>query len=217
MPTSTPTTTTYALLGLLALRPWTGYELTQQARRSLRFAWSRSEANLYSEQQRLVRLGWASVTKESRGRRTRNRYEITKKGRNALRAWLRTEPETPTLAIEGIIRIFFADQGDVEDLARSIRKTGDLAGAAISDMCDFVEDYLETGGPFPERLHLISLAADLVTDLLSRIESFTHEVSKEVDGWERTQGHGLTPAARKRLLAILARGGRTPTRETLKR
>ena len=29
---TTPSTATYALLGLLAVQSWTGYELTQQAR-----------------------------------------------------------------------------------------------------------------------------------------------------------------------------------------
>jgi DNA-binding PadR family transcriptional regulator len=209
MTTPTPTTTTYALLALLALRPWTGYELTRQARRSLHYAWPRSEANLYSEQKQLVRLGWATVTKEARGRRTRNRYEITAKGRRALRAWMRTEPDTPRLEIEGIVRMFFADQGDVEDLAQAIRTTGALAGDAIAEVCGLVEDYFETGGPFPERLHVIAMAADLVTDLLSRIETFAQEAVDEVERWKTTKGQGMTPAARARLQAILARGGRT--------
>ena len=69
-----PTTTTYALLGLLAVKSWTGYELTQQARRSLRYAWPSSEANLYREQQRLVRMGWATVEAEAVGDRTRCRH-----------------------------------------------------------------------------------------------------------------------------------------------
>ena len=35
------TTTSYAILGLLSLRPHSAYELTNQARRSLRFIWQR--------------------------------------------------------------------------------------------------------------------------------------------------------------------------------
>jgi DNA-binding PadR family transcriptional regulator len=209
MPTPTPTTTTYALLALLALRPWTGYELTRQARRSLHYAWPRSEAHIYGEQKQLVRLGWATVTKEQRGRRTRNRYEITPQGRRALREWMRSPPDTPRLEIEGIIRMFFGDQGSVDDLAQAIRTTGALARESIDEMCDFVEDYFETGGPFPERLHLIALAADLVTDLLARIEAFSREAAAEVERWETTRGKGLTPSARRRFRAILSRGNRT--------
>ena len=39
----------------------TGYELTQQVRRSLRFVWPSSEGHLYREQKRLLELGWATV------------------------------------------------------------------------------------------------------------------------------------------------------------
>jgi PadR family transcriptional regulator AphA len=199
-------TTTYALLALLGIRPWTGYELTQQLRRSLHFAWPRSEANLYSEQKQLVRLGWATLTKESVGKRTRNRYSITPAGRRALRAWMRTEPDTPHIEVEGIVRMFFADQGSVEDLAQSIRATGERAGDAVLELCDIVEDYFVTGGPFPERLHAIALAADLVTDLLATIESYTRDAADQIDQWETTKGLGLTPDARRRFEAILARG-----------
>ena len=51
------TTTSYAILGLLNIKPWSGYELTQQAQRSLRYVWPKSESHLYAEPKRLVR--WA--------------------------------------------------------------------------------------------------------------------------------------------------------------
>jgi DNA-binding PadR family transcriptional regulator len=208
MPDRRPGTTTYALLALLAIQPWTGYELTQQLRRSLHYAWPRSEANLYNEQKQLVRLGWATVTEEAVGRRTRNRYRITPTGRRALRTWMRTEPDVPHLEVEGIVRMFFADQGSVDDLVQAIRHTGDRAGDAVLELAAFVEDYFATGGPFPDRLHAIALAADLLTDLLDRIESYAAEAATEVAGWETTAGAGLTPGARRRFEAVLARGAR---------
>ena len=76
--------TTFGLLGLLAVRSWTGYELTQQLQRSLRYVWSASEGHLYRQQSHLVDLGWASVEDEPAGERTRKRYSITPEGREAL-------------------------------------------------------------------------------------------------------------------------------------
>jgi DNA-binding PadR family transcriptional regulator len=204
----TPSTTTYALLALLAIRPWTGYELTRQLRRSLHYAWPRSEANLYNEQKQLVRLGWATVTKEPVGKRTRNRYEITPVGRRALRAWMRTQPDVPHLEVEGVVRMFFADQGSVEDLVNSIRTTGERAGDAVLELCEIVEEYFATGGPFPHRLHIIALAADLVTDLLDRIETYAADAAAEVVHWDTTKELGLTADAQRRFEAILARGER---------
>lgn len=208
MATRSPSTTTYALLALLAIRPWTGYELTQQLRRSLHYAWQRSEANVYSEQKRLVRLGWAAVTKEPRGKRTRNRYEITPAGREALEGWMRTPPDAPHLEVEGIVRMFFADQGSVEDLLRSIRVTGTGAGDAVLELAEIVEEYFVNGGPFPERLHAVALAADLITDLLDRIESFAREAAAEVADWDTTADRGMDEQARRRLAAILERAER---------
>jgi DNA-binding PadR family transcriptional regulator len=203
-----PSTATFALLGLLAMRPWTGYELTRQLRRSLHYAWPRSEANLYAEQKQLVGLGWARVTKEPVGRRTRNRYEITPAGRRALRAWMRTVPDAPRLEVEGIVRMFFADRGSVEDLTQAIRSTGERAGDAVLELCEIVQDYFVTGGPFPRRLHAIALAADLVTDLLARIESYSRHAAAEVVRWDTTRDRGLTMDARKRFQEILGRGER---------
>ena len=53
------TTTSYAILGLLNIKPWSAYELTQQAQRSLRYLWPKSESHLYAEPKRLVRMGFA--------------------------------------------------------------------------------------------------------------------------------------------------------------
>ena len=78
MTTTSPAT--YGLLGLLATRSWTGYELTAQVRRSLAFVWPTSEGHLYREQKVLVARGWAAVVDEPAGRRSRKRYTITDAG-----------------------------------------------------------------------------------------------------------------------------------------
>lgn len=198
-----PSTSTYSLLGLLAVKSWTGYELTHQARRSLRFAWPSSEAHLYREQKRLVALGWASVQKEKIGRRSRNRYSITDEGREALQIWLRSDPASPRLEIEGILRAFFADQGQPQDLARSLRHTSTSAKEMVDELTSYAADYLETGGPFPERLHVIAVAAGLLHNLLASIEEYCRDAALEVDSWGTAQGLGMTDATRKRLEKML--------------
>jgi PadR family transcriptional regulator AphA len=63
----------------LAVRPWSGYELTQQATPSLRFAWPKSERLLYSEPKKLVEHGMASAHHESVGERSRTSPRSPKK------------------------------------------------------------------------------------------------------------------------------------------
>ena len=187
---------TYGLLGMLATRPMTGYELTQQVRRSLRFIWPTSEGHLYREQKKLVALGWATVT---------------------------TEPEEPHLQVEGVLRAFYADSGSPAALAASMRSTAASAGAMLAELHGFVDDYLGDGGPLdmlegrtgsqsfrgremhPERLHSVALALDVTTALLGVVEEFFARTADEVDDWASTTDPELTPATRARLERIRSR------------
>lgn len=214
---------TYGLLGMLATRSWTGYELTQQVRRSLRFVWPTSEGHLYREQKRLVALGWATVTEEPAGRRTRKRYTITTAGRRALQAWLATEPEEPHLQVEGVLRSFYADSAGSEQLAASMRITASSAREMLAELYGFVAEYLSPGGPLemlegvspqgefhgrpmqPERLHSVALALDITTRLLETIAEFFTTTAVEVADWPGPADKSLTPATRQRLERIHAR------------
>jgi PadR family transcriptional regulator AphA len=221
-----PTPTTYGLLGMLAVRSWTGYELTVQVRRSLRFVWPASDGHLYREQHRLVKLGWATMTEETAGRRSRKRYTITDAGLGALSDWLATEPDEPHFQIEGVLRTFFGDRGGTEQLLGSMRATATKARGMLEEMYGFVEEYVEDGGPlimleegigddprlefhgrpmYPERLHSVALAIDVTTQLLETLDRFFTEASEEVAGWPGPTDPSLTPATRLRLERILAR------------
>ena len=69
----TLTTTSYAILGLLAVKPWTTHELVQQVDRSLRRIWPRATSKLYEEPKKLVAHGYARATEDPVGRRRRTR------------------------------------------------------------------------------------------------------------------------------------------------
>jgi PadR family transcriptional regulator AphA len=189
-PKSAPrlTTTSYALLGLLAVRPWTAYELTQQMRRSMHYVWPKSESLLYTEPKKLVDAGLAAVTRQRRGDRTRAHYEITDAGRDALAAWLDTEPATPLFEIETMLRVTFADQGTPEQLVRALRSLEAWAGAELAAARPQLENYLDAGGPFPERLHLIALAAGFYGELFDLLRRFSRDAAGIVAGWEGTAG-----------------------------
>ena len=217
----------YGVLGLLAVRSWTGYELTQQVRRSLAFVWPTSEGHLYREQKGLVARGWASVVDEPSGRRTRKRYAITHAGRTALADWLATAPGPPQMHVEAVLRAFYADQGEVADLLASLRATAQDAADQLDQLSSFVDEYLAEGGPldqleadaggpqgrlefrgrpvFPERLPAVALALDASTRLLQSVELFCLETTAEVEGWTATHGPSLAPDTRSRLEAIRAR------------
>ena len=152
-----PTTTSYAILGLLAIGEWTTYELAQQMRRSLRNFWPRAERRIYDEPKLLVAHGWAHARTEYTGRRPRTVYRITPKGRAALRAWLAQPGGAPSLEFEALLKVFLADQADKQALLANLRAIQAWAEDEHRQGIELVRDYLETGGPFPDRLHLIAL------------------------------------------------------------
>lgn len=229
-------TTTYGLLGMLAVRSWTGYELTQQMRRSLRFVWSSSEGHLYREQKNLVDLGWAVVDEEQTGARTRKRYTITDAGVAALHEWLTSTPQEPHFEIEGLVRLFHGSHGSVADLAAAMDGTADAAREMLDEMLGFVDEYLAEGGPlwmlehglaiasasdgtppieyagrpmFPSRLHVVALVVEATTALLASVEQFARTTAHEVRGWASTTDPAATPATRARLEAIRQRHRRS--------
>src|SRR3954453_20784534 len=89
-------TTAYALLGLLALRPWTTYELAQQVRTSLHRFWPRAERKLYDDPKRLAAGGLAKAPEEYTGKRKPTVYSIDARGRRELNPWLGTPSREPS-------------------------------------------------------------------------------------------------------------------------
>ena len=116
------TTTSHAILGLLARRDCTTYELAQQMRRKLHHVWPRAERKLYEEPRRLVEAGYATSVKDMIGRRARTIYSITAAGRDALKEWLRSPIDVPSFEFEGMVRVLFSDQADVSSLRETLQR-----------------------------------------------------------------------------------------------
>lgn len=197
---STPSTTAHAILGLLAIRSWTAYELTQQMRRALRWAWPRSEASLYAEIKRLVPEGLAVAIEEEVGGRSRTRYEITDAGRAAVESWLATHPQTPhQVQFETLLRVFLADLSTEEELRQTIADARRQAVVMIQEAIPILEDY-STDPPFPERAHLNVLFIHFFAGFLEHLLAWCDETEAEMDTWGgTTTAVGFTPGTRRML------------------
>src|SRR5689334_20936508 len=119
------TSTSYAILGLLAVQPWTTYELAQQMHRALGKFWPRAESKLYEEPKKLVARGLAVASKESTGKRPRTVYSITAQGRRALADWVPTPGAGPVLEFESLIKVFYAEHGTKADLLATLARLRD--------------------------------------------------------------------------------------------
>lgn len=96
---------THALLGLLAVEPRTGYELTRAFEEDLgRYAWQAGHTAVYPELGRLAERGLIEVSAEgARGSRT---YAVTDAGRTELRGWLMDEAPRGKVRNEHVLRMF---------------------------------------------------------------------------------------------------------------
>jgi DNA-binding PadR family transcriptional regulator len=193
------TTSSYAVLGLLALRPWSAYDLARQAERSLRFAWPKSERHLYSEPKKLVALGYATVQTEPSGpRRTRSVYSITDAGRDALADWVTTTPSPPVFEAEAMVRLLFAEHGAVADLDAALEQLTTDTQALHAWSLGIVTGYL-TGEdlPFPDRAHLSVLLATFELELFTLVERWAQFARAEISAWPSTRDLGMTPRTRE--------------------
>jgi PadR family transcriptional regulator, regulatory protein AphA len=210
VPTAPPLPmTAYAILGMLALREWSAYELTQQLRRSLDYCWPTAESVWYSEPKRLVRLGLATAKQEptATGRRTRTVYAITSQGRQLLAAWLASPAGPPRLQVETMLRLLYADQGSKQDLLEAVRSMRGWALAQASAGLPQIRGYLEDedAAPFPHRLHIIALFARFHASLLEQMVIWADQAETEISAWPGTADLGMTPQTRAALENLRAR------------
>jgi PadR family transcriptional regulator, regulatory protein AphA len=184
------TTTGYAVLGLLAVRPWTTYELAKQVQRSLGWFWPRAERKLYDVPPDLVTRGLATVTEGHTGRRARSVYRITTAGRRALRTWLGLPSQPPTLEFEAMVKLFFADSGSLEQLHGTLESVAQDAEARRLELLAMVEATDDTTAEFGQRLHINALALRFHVDYEALLGRWAEWARSESASWPSVDDPG---------------------------
>lgn len=114
-----PHRTSYAILGLLAQGPKSGYEIKREVETTISHFWKESFGHIYPTLSRLVAEGLAAPAEDvAGGRADRRRYAITPAGLTALRAWVAAPVEPAVTRNELALKIFF---GQHVALAVSLR------------------------------------------------------------------------------------------------
>ena len=184
------TTTSFAILGLLAVRSWTTYELTKQVQRSLHWFWPRAERKLYDEPKRLAAAGLARAVEEHTGRRRGTRYTITARGRRELASWLGLPPAPRSSEFEGMVKVFFADCGDLAQLRATLEQIAAEARARIDVLESMTGDDLAGRSQFPQRLHLAALTLSFQHEQERATLHWAHWALTQTDQWASTTDPG---------------------------
>ena len=98
----------YAILGMLSLRPMSGYDIRKTVQESIRFFWSESYGQIYPA---LKRLEAQKLVERARGaqkgRAGRQVYALTRTGRRELQEWLTRKPQMQPFRNELLLKLFF--------------------------------------------------------------------------------------------------------------
>lgn len=113
----------YALLGLLARAPYSGYDLIQRMEKPIGFFWHARRSQIYPELARLEAADFVTHTVVvQHDRPDKKVYEITEAGRAALREWvvapLQPAPDRDELMLK-TYSIWLADPEQAIDLYRA--------------------------------------------------------------------------------------------------
>jgi PadR family transcriptional regulator AphA len=137
--------TAKVILGMLAARPRSGYEIKQLVDSSARFFWAASYGQIYPELKRLEDAKLISGTDASQGARQRTVFKLTEKGRRAAKEWIDGEPQVFELRDEGLLELFFA--GSIDPLrAPEIARERAAQAAATAAVLSRLEEEIEGKG-----------------------------------------------------------------------
>ena len=120
----------HALLGALADRPRTGYELMKHFEQSLGYAWPASHSQMYPELARLRDDGLIEQT--GSGARNSKTYALTDSGLDEIRRWLETPPER-RVRNDAALRTFFLWLLEPDEAAHQLERERDYSMAMLAE------------------------------------------------------------------------------------
>ena len=185
------TVTGYAILGVLAVKPRTAYELATEMRHCFEFYWPRADARVYADAKNLVQHGFASERKTYVGRRPRTTFAITAKGRRALRRWLASPSRSPGLEFEGLIKVYLARFGTREELLATLDQVVADAAYMLDVSINVRQVYLEGCAPFQdEYVHIWFMVYDFLTSYFRMVHDWATRSRALVSGWDDLEPEG---------------------------
>ena len=177
-------TTAYTVLGLLALRDWTTYELATQMERGVSRMWSAAPSMVYEEPKHLVAHGYAEVRRARTGRRPKAVYSITPAGRRALAEWLQQPGAPPALQCEALLKVLFSDQGSTEDLLATLQSVEAWAEDAVTAARlrggSYEEDDYIEGVSLESRASIVALTLPFLSDFYQLVADWSAWATSQV-------------------------------------
>lgn len=178
------TTTSYAVLAQVAVRPWSTYELARQRVRYFRYVWPRAESAIYREAKRLDSMGLIEGKKEYTGRRARTVYTITREGEEALREWMGSPVSPYSMDFEAILRLFIAPIGTKDDIVGTLAQVRADTREMLRFAGEVKQEFIEGINPTQDQAYLRALPVDFFVSLLNTVDAWAERTLAEIEGWD---------------------------------
>ena len=186
------TTTSYAVLAQVAVRPWSTYELAQQRVRYFRYVWPSAESAIYREAKRLASMGLIEGTKEYTGKRARTVYSITEAGKEALTAWLGTPVSPFSMVFEAMLRVFVAPLGTKDELTGTLKQVQADAQDMLRFGGEVKQEFIDGINVTQDQVYIRAIAVDFFVSHLNTVAAWAERTLAEIETWD-----DLTPTEEK--------------------
>jgi DNA-binding PadR family transcriptional regulator len=177
------------ILGMLAARPRSGYEIKQLVDSTARFFWAASYGQIYPELKKLEKEGLITGDDSSQGGRQRTTFSITAEGKRAARRWISSPQEVLESRDEGLLKLFFAgsiDEARTPEIARQRAQASRTKAAQLRVIAEEVETAGQPEGPEVEpdagSLMVLRYGIEASEWMAEWFERAAEELEKETSG-----------------------------------
>ena len=123
-----------------------------------------------------------------RGGRRRTVYSISEAGRAALAAWLASPSSRQRYESEALLKIFFAENGTLEDMLAAIRALSEDAALQVDHWQRIADRYEAGEGENPNRFALSALVARLLGEQQAATVRWAEWAEAIVSRWATPAG-----------------------------
>ncbi|MDF2879304.1 MAG: PadR-like family transcriptional regulator [Clostridia bacterium] len=114
--------TYFAIMGLLAIKPMSAYELVKFSKESIGLFWNESYGHIHKSLQYLEKVGSVFVLEETTNGRLKKVYGVTQLGRDRFHEWISQKPEEAVMRNELLMKIFVCDERHIPMLIEYVQE-----------------------------------------------------------------------------------------------
>jgi len=162
----------YAVMAVIGRDGASGPELVQMAGGGAPFFWTGAGSHVLRTARRLADDGYLSARTEPATTRPRTIYELTYKGREAIRGWLAEPSAFPHIQHEAAIRVFASDLGDISAVLASLRALRE----ELPRLEALVELHEQRADAIPHRAQALKLNHSLARRLIEAHRAWIDDV-----------------------------------------